>query len=115
MRGRFIIVLLFLVSCSAFSQSKIKLTIRSVPGYTNPNEDLYIAGNFNSWNPKHNDSKFEKENGGYEIKLKLDNGLYEYKITRGSWDKVESKKGGFPILNRILKVEDDAEIEIEIE
>jgi predicted alpha/beta superfamily hydrolase len=104
-----------LFSVSVFSQNKIEIQIKSFPSYTSENDELYIAGNFNGWNPKNEKFKFDKEDGEYSIKLKLDNGLYEYKITRGGWDKVECKKGGTTMLNRHINVQGNATTEIIIE
>jgi alpha-glucosidase len=45
----------------------------------------------------------------------MDNGAYEYKITRGSWNKVECRKDGSSIENRSFKLQHDTTIEIIVE
>jgi predicted alpha/beta superfamily hydrolase len=101
---------------SVMAQNTIRLEIKSLPVYHPSNSDIYAAGSFNGWNPQDEKYKFQRtENGNYFINLKLGNDIYEYKITRGGWDKVECKKGGAGIENRSLKVEADATVELTIE
>jgi len=105
-----------LVSLAAMAQNAVKIEIRSIPEYHPSNSSIYIAGSFNGWNPQDEKYRFQQNaNGNYFINLKLDKGSYEYKITRGGWDKVECKKSGAGIENRSLKVESDVTIEIAIE
>ncbi len=47
--------------------------------------------------------------------MKLEKGSYEYKITRGDWDKAECKIGGDDIGNRVLKVDENSTIKLIIE
>lgn len=47
--------------------------------------------------------------------IKLADGMYEYKITRGGWDKVECRKGGADIQNRVLKLSSDTIIDIMVD
>jgi predicted alpha/beta superfamily hydrolase len=104
-----------LVSSSITGQQTVRLEIKSLPAYHPSNTDIYVAGSFNGWNPQDEKYKFQKNNGSYFINLRLDNGIYEYKITRGGWDKVECKKGGAGIENHLLKVEANASIELTVE
>lgn len=99
-----------------FGQSSVRLEINSLPPYHPSGSDIYIAGSFNGWNPQDTKYKFQHGlDGKYSIELTLDNGTYEYKITRGGWDNVECKKGGTGIENRIIKVEGPATIQVDIE
>jgi predicted alpha/beta superfamily hydrolase len=45
----------------------------------------------------------------------LNSGSHEFKLTRGSWDKVECKKDGSDIQNRQIHVEGNSEISISVE
>src|SRR5258708_3994891 len=102
----FLIVLSLLVFTSVFSQYSFHIEIKSLPAYHPSNADLYVAGSFNGWNPRDEKYKFQRtNNGNYFINLKIDKGSYEYKITRGGWDKVECKKDGAGIENRSLIIE----------
>lgn len=98
------------------AQNRIQLTIKSLPEYHATESSIYAAGSFNGWNPQDDNYKFKKdEKGNYFLNITLDAGTYEYKITRGGWDKAECKKNGTSIENRALKVEGDKTIEISIE
>lgn len=99
-----------------FAQHSIRIELVGLPANHNNSNSLYIAGAFNSWNPKNEQYKFQQdEKGRYFILLKLNSGSFEYKITRGGWDKVECSKSGGAIGNRVLKVDADVTIELTID
>jgi alpha-glucosidase len=76
----------------SFSQRTVRFTISSLPSSTS-DSGLYIAGSFNGWNPQDKNYRLQKnENGNYVLETKLADGMHEFKITRGSWAKVECKK-----------------------
>jgi len=105
----------FLVNLSISAQQKIRIEIEHPPANAITGGRIYIAGNFNGWNPQDRSYQFQLGDNGYFIELLLNKGSYEYKITRGSWDKVECAIGGKDIPNRNLKVEEDRTIEISVE
>src|ERR1700741_4783706 len=89
----------------SMAQNNVRMEITSLPQYHASGSAVYVAGSFNGWNPQDEKYKFQRdEKGNYFLDLKLDAGSYEFKITRGGWDKVECKKGGTGIENRILKL-----------
>jgi predicted alpha/beta superfamily hydrolase len=101
---------------SLFAQSTTRFEIKSLPVYHAAESSIYIAGSFNGWNPQDEQYRFNRdEKGNYFFELKSDAGKYEYKITRGGWDKVECKKGGAGIENRVLAIPTDTAIELNIE
>jgi predicted alpha/beta superfamily hydrolase len=101
---------------SASSQHRVKFVVNSFPQYHSSDSSLFLAGNFNGWNAQDKNFRFQKdEKGDYFFEAKLDNGLYEYKITRGGWDKVEAKKSGADVQNRFLQLSSDTTINISIE
>ena len=105
-----------LLTVAVMAQNTIHLQITSLPLYHPSGSDIYAAGSFNGWNPQDDNYKFQHDNNGkYFLDLKLDKGSYEYKITRGSWDKAECKKGGAGTANRILKIETNETVELAIE
>jgi len=108
-------LIILLITLSVASQQKIRLEINSLPANTPANSAIFIAGNFNSWNPQSKSFQFQKNEKGYFLELSLNTGSYEYKITRGGWDKVECTKEGKDIGNRILKVDADATVEISVD
>jgi predicted alpha/beta superfamily hydrolase len=92
----------------AMSQYSVKLEIKGLPSYHPSGSDIYLAGSFNGWNPQDKNYRFQRTNkGDYYIELMLDSGNYEYKITRGAWDRSECKKGGGFRANRSMMVPDD--------
>ena len=109
----FFIITWFVVSATA--QQKIRIEINSLPANNPPNSTIFIAGNFNSWNPQHKNFQFQKNDKGYFLEVPLSAGAYEYKITRGGWDKVECTKEGKDIGNRTLNVAADAAVELSVE
>ena len=104
-----------LITLSVVSQQKIRIEINSLPANGPANSSVFIAGSFNSWNPQNKDFQFQKNEKGYFLDLSLNAGSYEYKITRGGWDKVECSKEGKDLGNRTLKVDANANIEISVE
>jgi len=104
-----------LITLSVAAQQKIRIELNSLPANTQENSTLFIAGSFNSWNPQNKSYQFQKNEKGYFIELSLNPGSYEYKITRGGWDKVESNKEGKDISNRNLKVEYNTTIDVSID
>ncbi|HEY5462511.1 MAG TPA: alpha/beta hydrolase-fold protein [Hanamia sp.] len=78
-------------------------------------DHIYIAGNFNLWNPEDKDYILHSDQSGIStISFSLPNGNYEYKFTRGSWEKVETDSAGKGIQNRTLKLQSDTTIKINI-
>ena len=75
--------------------AQLTITVTSVPIATPLNSDIYISGNFNSWNPglpgyiltDHHD-------GTYSITISPTPGTLEFKFTRGSWETVEGTAAG---------------------
>jgi predicted alpha/beta superfamily hydrolase len=98
----------------SFAQYKITFLVKQLPVLHSTNH-LFIAGNFNSWNP--GDKSFEfaaDKNGIAKITISLPAGNLEYKFTRGSRDKVETSMGGSDISNRALQISGDTIINVEI-
>jgi len=109
------ILVTLLFTLSVLSQQKIRIEINSLPASTPAGSSIFIAGNFNSWNPQDKSFQFQKNEKGYFLELSLNTGSYEYKIARGGWDKVECNKEGKDVGNRTLKVDADANVEIAVE
>src|SRR5213075_2601036 len=98
------------------SQHTVRFSITSLPDFTPSDSSLYIAGSFNGWNPQDKNFRLQKDSkGNYFLETKLTDAMYEFKITRGSWNKVECKKGGGDIQNRFLKLSSDTSLHLNIE
>ena len=87
--------------------TKVRVTFSvTVPEYTPPNDLVYLAGNFNGWDPG---AQPMVKVGPYEWRFSLQllkNSNYEYKYSRGSWSSVEKDANGEEIPNRKVTVSD---------
>ncbi len=101
----------FLTFQIGFSQYNLKLVVTTVA--TKVEEDIYVAGNFNNWNPKDPNYKLKPFAGGRKaIVIKdLSAGNYALKFTRGSWDKVECEGDGRDIEDRVVEVNGDVALD----
>jgi hypothetical protein len=98
------------------SQNSVRIEIKTLPAYHPSGSDIFIAGSFNGWNPQDKNYRFQRnDKGEYYIDLNLDKGVYEYKITRGGWDKAECKSGGGFSPNRTITVPADVVNQLNIE
>ena len=94
-----LVLLLGLLSQSLFAQ--LTITVDAIPENTPEGDDIYIAGNFNGWNPGNSEHILTKqEDGTYQIELSEGTGTLEYKFTRGDWGSVEGDANGAEIGNR---------------
>ena len=101
MISRPILSLLFCWFLSFSVQGQLTVTVTSVPGGTPTEDTLYIAGNFNGWNPGLETYALTHEgSGSYSITFTPSPGTLEYKFTRGSWATVEGNASGGYIPNR---------------
>ncbi len=96
-----------------FSQYKLRIEI-SVP-LSSKNDTIFLAGNFNNWQPRNNAFPFSKNDKLIFEQSGLPEGMYEYKFTRGSWDKVETNSNGADIKNRVLHLTSDTTLQHSIE
>jgi metallo-beta-lactamase class B len=110
-----VLIVFLLLSSVAQAQYDVRLMVTSVAA--KQNDDIYVAGNFNNWNPK--DEKYKLKsfgNNAWGIVLKaVPAGTYAFKFTRGSFEKVECAANGADIENRIIEVNDDVKQEFKIE
>lgn len=108
----FIFSLCFLSSTFLHAQ-KIILAIdaKKLPTTQSAENEIYVAGSFNDWQPARKDYRMQKaENGNYflEIDSLKEGDNIAYKFTQGSWRKVEKDKDGKDIPNRTLIVQNQA-------
>jgi hypothetical protein len=95
----------------------ILLIIDSLPQNTPSNAVLYLAANFNNWDPGSRYWMFTHDpNGKYYIEIpwvKIEGA--EYKITRGDWGRVECKSNGEDMPNRVFNIPKGQNIRISVE
>lgn len=108
---RFVLFLLLSASCSkGFSQHSLKIQVTGIP--TLHKEDpVFVAGNFNGWNPGNKEYELKRKEGKLEILIpSLKEDVYEFKFTRGSWDKVACTAAGADVSNHLVKLSSDSTI-----
>jgi len=102
------------LNVSLFSQFTLRLIVTQVGA--KKLDDIYVSGNFNNWDPHDFNYKL-KPFGGTRKAIVLKNiqaGKYEFKFTRGTWDKVETTAKGEDISNRVVEVNADTSLDITI-
>ncbi len=111
-------VLLFLailsISYFANAQYTVRLVVTSVA--SKQQDEIYVAGNFNGWNPK--DEKYKlKVFGGSRRSVVINDlpaGTFAFKFTRGGFEKVETTNDGRDISDRIIEVNADVSVDLTI-
>jgi hypothetical protein len=85
---------------------RVRFIIRRLPETTPDDADIYIAGNFNGWDPG-NENYILRINPQGQLEIDVPrkvNGIYyraiEFKFTRGNWKTVETTEQGYDISNR---------------
>lgn len=99
--------------------AKKSITIQLQFSSENNTSNYFFASNLNGWNPSSKEYQFVKNSlGFYELTFDVPNvELVSFKITKGTWDLVESDASGKDISNRIIetsKIKKDTTIVIKI-
>jgi predicted alpha/beta superfamily hydrolase len=98
-----------------FGQLKVTFKTGEIPTATLPDAHLFLAGDFNNWNPNDKASELVQSNSGSYFLLKvLPKGVYNFKVTKGGWQMVECNGFGKAIENRSVTVLHDTTITIDI-
>ncbi|NCU31872.1 MAG: alpha/beta hydrolase, partial [Candidatus Moranbacteria bacterium] len=92
--------LLFVLSCLLLQSAEVTIIVTSLPANTPPGDNVYIAGNFNGWNPGNPDFILFPNNAGMPEIVLTGSGTIEFKFTRGDWQKVEGNETGGYLPNR---------------
>lgn len=93
---------------AAIGEETVPVTFRAqVPETTPPASEIYIAGDFQGWNPGSPAHRLKRASDGiYTITIPLKPGArVQFKFTRGHWGVVEKGLRGEEIANRVLSVE----------
>lgn len=97
-----------------YAQYTLRIVITKVA--TKAEDDIYLAGAFNNWDPYDLNHKF-KPFGRTRKAIVLYNipaGKFEFKCTRAGWARVETASNGADIENRSIDLHSDSSINIEI-
>ncbi|MEO3406272.1 alpha/beta hydrolase-fold protein [Mucilaginibacter sp. CAU 1740] len=98
-----------------FAQVNFTVFTGKIPALKSASEHLFLAGDFNGWNPADKAWELLKTNDEkYALKKDLPAGIYHFKITRGSWNTVECDAAGKQIDNRLLKLSADTSVTLDI-
>ena len=112
-------LILFLVAFVLFHVVEAQYTLRLVVDKvaTKQLDEIYVAGSFNNWNPSDQNYKLKPfGNNRKAIVLKnLAPGKYQFKFTRGSWQKGETTAKGADIENREIELNQDVSENITID
>lgn len=96
-------------------EDTIRITVLGVPRTTPERADIYLAANFNDWDPGDDDWILNKnDDGTYYIDIPRSWGTFAFKFTRGNWSTVESTPWGENIDNRTYLYKDVDDIEVRI-
>ncbi len=99
----------------AAAQFRVRFQIREVPSSHWP-DSVFIAGNFNGWNPSVTGVAFSKINGADFIVVEnLKAGNHQFKFTRGGWQSAECNTNGNAIENRQIDLLSDTIVEVSIQ
>jgi predicted alpha/beta superfamily hydrolase len=108
-------IILCMLTLTTQAQYSVKIMIAGLPA--SPATDvIYVTGNFNNWNPQDENFRLQKnEHGFFFIEIKdVDAAAYEFKFTRGSWDKGETDIKGDGLSNRKVAIGADTLLQFSI-
>jgi predicted alpha/beta superfamily hydrolase len=111
--GLWALLLGSLLCCSPKAQ-QLRLHLSQVPVTTPGSDTLYLAGSFNGWNPADPAYRLQQRPQGYLFSLPVDAGGAEFKITRGSWQTVETDAAGQDIPNRRLDLGKPGKLRLQV-
>lgn len=99
---RTLLICLFLALIHSAAAGQLTLQIYGLPGTTPENSSVFVAGNFNGWNPGDQAYRFQREAGGlFQLTLPITAPFdLEFKLTQGSWQSVEGDPAGAFLPNR---------------
>jgi metallo-beta-lactamase class B len=112
-----LLVFFFCVGCLCRLSAQVRFVIENLPANTPSEAPVYVAGNFNGWNPGDPAYKMELDSAfRYTIQFAANPGILQFKFTRGSWATVEGGPNGGFRPNRTLAYNGaDTTIRINIE
>lgn len=89
--------------------------VDKIPAVKETDTRLFVAGDFNNWDPGQTTFELQKQgDGSWQLSKSLLKGIYNFKITRGSWQKVECTGDGKSFDNRRFSLSHDTTIRVEI-
>lgn len=99
-------ILLFLsMILPVFAMSQVTFRLDSIPDYTPPDSNIYIAGSFNNWDPGDANYKLSKDAFGtwwITMPARTEGTVIQFKFTLGDWGTVEKGANMEELNNRIF-------------
>jgi len=86
------------------ASAQVRVEVSEYPALSPTASGLFIAGEFNNWNP--GDPRFalrRQNNGTYAITLPDTLRRFEYKFTQGNWSLTEGDSDGRAVANRVFE------------
>lgn len=89
---------------------QVRIELDALPSNTPEGSAIYIAGNFNNWNPGDPDYRlqFDATSSKWFAEIPSGFGQLKYKFTRGDWSSVETDSCGGDLLDRMLSYQADS-------
>ena len=111
----FAIFFLQLLQVSAQNLKKLTLIIAELPTNDLANLTVYLASDFNNWNPKNDAYQFKiNKQSQLQLTLFLPVSTINFKLTKGSWENVECDRYEKGINNRSLQLNNDTTIYLKV-
>ncbi len=105
---------IFLICSNLQAQHILTILVKDIPA-SHKVEDIFVAGNFNGWDPGKTKLSFSSETKTWRIEIPdLKNDVYEFKFTRESWNKVQASLSGGDIENNVVKLSSDTTVTFSI-
>lgn len=108
-----LLITYFTFFCALFQPLRsdaVHFIIKGLPLHHPQEEPLFLVGSFNAWNPSDTKYQFQRDhNGKWVVEISDHLKAFEYKITRGGWEKVESTHDGKPKANRFFIAENESD------
>ena len=106
----YILFLLLFSTAYSFAQFTLRIEITTTPS-AHKEDGVFAAGNFNNWNASDMQYRFSSENNLLVLEMKnLTAKKYQFKFTRGSWQKVECSSTGIDVANKEVQLSSDTTI-----
>ena len=99
------ILTIILLAFPGILLSQVTFRVDSIPAYTPPGDYIYIAGNFNGWQPGDLNYRLTKQADDkwwITLAAMTQGTQIQFKFTRGSWETVEKGPNGEELNNRLF-------------
>ncbi|HDP76393.1 MAG TPA: alpha/beta hydrolase [Bacteroidales bacterium] len=100
MKVKFLLVV-GLVQLVSLLNAQVVFVVDSVPAKTRTDDTVFMASEFNGWNPHDTRMAFTRQGKRFVLELPQVKDTFEYKISRGSWQEVEVSSDGKDVRNRV--------------